>query len=259
MPQHPRQTAGSHGPAKKHTSVWSAFNGVLFLVLFSCMVSCGIPSYPYLYAPPENTIAVPLPTEYDFEFGIPTSNDPKIFFGFELYYKLYTSDQVFALLEDDRDRISGSVGTTDLQSAGYRRVYARSEVDGNTVFPSPPLVPILTADRKNETLRIVVDFSQVSDTTHPRIQYIFDTQGAWAQPGRALEVSAGQYSFKGFAPGNFAAGDPDLPNGYDPTETTTSELYVALYALSYGNDFTSPSGLNLYSAPAYLGYIAIPP
>ena len=228
-------------------------------------VACGIPSYPYLAPPPLETVEYPTSPEagLKFEYGIPVSNNATIFEGFDLYYKLYSAiDREENLIESDR---LSSINQRRLEENLFRRLYEPSSAPEDQ--PIRPLIELSDAQKSDGDLRVILDFSYLNEqiyvkaffgeTDSPDLTEITDLARDVSVPEDSAEGSLAPV-YKGFTAAEFLPGDGDLPVTYDPENDATATLYVALYVLSYGNDYQTSLNFNLYSEPLYLGFIAIP-
>jgi hypothetical protein len=221
------------------------------LVLVSIVAGCGLESSPSIEPPPPDTITIPLPdSESVFSFGIPTDNNPEYFEGFELYYKLYFYDSVAPgwvgqSLSPDEESEEITIFES-LAVRGFNRLYGSSDPQ-----ETPPLIPLELADKSDAGLIVELDFSNLLNglpiNTYDSLQF-----------GRLILVDTDSYVLKGFAPDDFVSEDPDLQTGLDLSNLANYNLYVSLFAISYGNNIiTPPFNFNIRSAPVYLGNIQL--
>ena len=217
---------------------------ILVLNFLLLMLSCGIPSAPYLPPVPSSSVESPIGPETDYYFLIPDPDDinPEIFEGFELYYKFFdpqTADEELDINGDNS--LSSPVSLTSLRREGYVRLASSKETA--SLLPVYPLIPLSDTDMNNAATEIKLEFSNLG-SDNPRSVYgniIFR---------RTLTDSAGSRLLTDFDPENFAIDDSDLPSGFDPT--TSFDIVIALYVLSYGNDYVNLS-FNIHSTAVYLG------
>ena len=215
-----------------------------FFFLAGLLISCGIPSAPYLPPVPSSSVISPIGTETDYSFSIPPPAEinPEVFEGFEIYYKFFDPLTVAEKVGANGDTsLSSPVSLTSLQRAGYSRLASSQETD--PVLPRYPLIPLLETDMNKANLRIELQFSNVSPAA-PRSVYgnIFFR--------RTLRTSTGTRELKQFVPGAFSADDSDLPANFDLSQNF--DIVIALYVLSYGNDLLNFS-FNIHSTAVFLG------
>lgn len=205
--------------------------------------SCGIPSAPYLPPVPSTSVQSPIGPETDYFFQVPEIENPEIFEGFEIYYKLFDPQTINENLDISGDTsLSSPVTLTSLQREGYVRLAASDESASS--LPRYPVIPLDDSDKATNTeTQIKLEFSNIGNDA-PRSVY------GNIRFRRTLEVTAGTRLLKDFSPLNFASDDSDLPEGFDPQESF--DIVIALYVLSYGNDYLNLS-FNIHSTAVYLG------
>ena len=246
----PGTHVGKRNRADLPSPHWLSRTGLSVLVAAVAVTlhsSCGIETYPYLFPP--TVPRIPLYSEPLFEFRNDVRNDVDYFEGYELYYKLYAfaAGEGAVQAEEDAESLAEEEGPTYIESIGFSRLDP-FEPEAEETEPSPlPLLSLRAADRGDSELVFQIDFAGVREDL-PRSLY------GDLSFGRTVTDSEGESEFRGFAPDEFLEGDSDLPEEFDPEADTT--VYVALCALSYGNDIVT-FNFNLYSAPAYLGVIEL--
>ena len=225
---------------------------VLFGVVALSFGACGLESYPYLYAPEVDEYPL-AESGTIFRFANDSRNDPEYFEGYELYYRLYraTDGETDGATKANSDASSLADGAllAEYQSLGYARLYVFDPNQSNTPILQRPLIPLNAADRVDTGLEIRLDFTSVQDelpvASYQNIEF-----------GRYVVAANNQTTFRGFAADEFLAGDSDLPEDFDPQAPEETVLYIALAALSYGNDIISLN-FNLLSSPTYLGVLRL--
>jgi hypothetical protein len=205
--------------------------------------ACGIPSAPYLPPVPSSSVQSPIGPETDYFFRVPEIENPEIFEGFEIYYKFFDPQTVTDNLDINGDiSLSSPVTLTSLEREGYARL--ASSTESASALPGYPLIPLDDADKAaNTETQIELEFSNIGNDT-PRSVYgniVFR---------RTLENNAGTRVLKSFASSSFSSDDSDVPPDFDPEESF--DIVIALYVLSYGNDYLNLS-FNIHSTAVYLG------
>lgn len=208
-------------------------------------ISCGIPSAPYLPPVPSLSVESPIGPETDYYFLIPDPStiNPEVFEGFEIYYKLFDPfDNIDDKLNTSGDTsLSSPVSLTSLKNAGYQRIAASTETAPS--LPAYPLIPLSETDKQNAALIIQLEFSNIGNeipkSVHGAVNF-----------SRTLKNKSGNRELKGFQPSNFEAEDSDLPADFDPE--SNFDITVALYVMSYGNDYENLT-FNIHSTAVYLG------
>ncbi|MAG14193.1 MAG: hypothetical protein CMN78_06315 [Spirochaetales bacterium] len=191
----------------------------------------------------EDSITRPLEGEALFFFGIPEDINPEIFEGFEIYYRFYrVDDPALATMVGD-ENIATPATKQALSNAQYKRLHDFAYPP--ELLPELPLIPIARDDRTDAAIEISLDFGSIAST------YPHSTYGD-IQLSRLISSSASEPSAKGFSSSDFEQTDPDMPSGLD--FATTSNVYISLYAMSYGNDI-SDFKLDIHSTAVYLGRI----
>jgi len=125
------------------------FTAVLYILLFT---HCGIPSFPYLYPPEVLTAAGYIEFQHD------DDNDPNVFEGYEIYYRIYepgiSETQILADLSGYFNGISAfrdvsDDGTIANFNKKYRRVLLYNEdksVNFNELEGGMPHMPVSSVD-----------------------------------------------------------------------------------------------------------------
>ena len=217
---------------------------LLFLVTFFLCGSCGIPSTSYLPPIPVDKVIYPLlvETRYAFVIPDPASTTADIFEGFEVFYKFFRTQGVSEHFNENGDtELTNPVSHIQLRNAGYSRLARSTETA--SALPDFPLITLTDAEKDDADLLIQLNLSNIGSAVpvslHGNIQL-----------ARTVGGSAGQRILKGFAPSHFTAGDSDLPDGFEPS--TEFDITIALYVLSYGNNF-SDFDFDIYSVAVYIG------
>jgi hypothetical protein len=214
--------------------------------------SCGLPDAYYL-APPNAPQASPL----DYHFTITTSASSEVEFrGYELYYKVYTDAAAVAA---DVNLGAGVPGTEALVAAKFLSVCRGPALlpasGGAATDASPdsrtlPLIPIATADRSS-SFTILVNVNPTLGDTGSTFDYTSPTTGEIQQEiDRHASASPGCKAFS-FEPGNYQPTDAD--GGFLAAAPSVTQVYIAMYSVSYGLLDTTP----IYSSPVYMGYLLL--
>ena len=221
-----------------------------FLTLFTVLfMSCGIPSYPYLY-PPEALGGAIVGFRHD------ENNDPDVFRGYEIFYRFYA---------DDPDTAGTSPAEIDMQnyfneegairsiiygtsSSALTYGFRRLIIAGNSDADPPPQLPINIADRNN-TFTINFDENELED----EISFTYDSVPY--NVFRYVNYDAGsEFDYKPFLPANdedlydFPIGESDI---HDSEEVAVDSIYVAFFAVPYG--FDAEAVEELYANGSYEG------
>ncbi len=207
--------------------------------------SCGIESFPYLF-PADSIAGVTADFRHD------DRNDPNVFRGYELYYRVYDYDSVESggsvdsaqILADMNSYFNGSddffsvsfdeLGESSIPSSidvGYRRVYISSR--GSTI----PLIPVNSAD---------ADSSFSAYINNPSNDYLeLNVLGSTYRLKRNTEKSS-EDDFPDFSNyrDDYATSDNDiLPSNIPSIPESPGKLVVAFFAVPYGFDSTNFTGI----------------
>ena len=192
-------------------------------ILLSLM-TCGIPSYPYLF-PPEAIGGGRTGFVHD------SDNDPNVFVGYEIFYRFYSTapgsvggggqaEQDMQLYFSSSFQIS-SVVYGDASSSyvyGFRRAYI--EPGGE----APPQLQLETADINTTfTVELILD-----DASDNEIEFSYDGS-VYVVRRSVTDSDENHISF---------LGDYDFDNDSDLVASGLDEsnIYVAFYAVPYGID-----------------------
>ncbi len=245
---------------------------IFFIAFFSFLIgSCGLPTYPYLYAPEiAETRTNPENNDYDLIFNNASDNNTNIFSGYEVYYKIYDpldSATAGAATEyiTDRNNITAITGANrnTLISKDFNRLFFTTTIDDtsflhNESFPSFQITQSLLDEEFK--IRLLMQqglsagqsfFAAVwgnSSLSFPETQYFY----RWVY--NEFEHTSKR---KFFNNDDFNIYDNDLPDSIDYSsleESLTGDyyLYITFYIFSYGRD---PDDItkSVYSSPVYLG------
>lgn len=215
---------------KKRLSVVSCILAAFFL----SFAGCGIEYIVALDKPESIGTSY---TDRTFKVYVEIQDYVSEFRGLELYYRFTDGDVSPESVHDSRD---------GLVIDGFTRIMSAA-VDSPS-FSSKPLaaVPI---GRRDHRIEVTIDFS---DPTSAFLT-AYDATASEDLPGYTdLEVRRSAIigdTFKDF--GDLDSADSDL-QGLDPEDITNRNLYLVIYALSYGKQDIV---IDAYSKPAYLEYI----
>ena len=216
---------------------------VLFVLatILSTVTGCGIQSYPYLA--PVDEVRAPLAGEKFFEFTNRTDNDATFFYGYEIYYKFYSTD-VGSSFESEEQTLQNGVSLS--QATGTLGFHRLSVLNDSV---SKPLVSVEPGNR-GTSFQITLDFSGVATPgNYPEFTYNtknFEAARFVLGPGDTAD------NFYSFSPGELTDEYEDLT-----TEmlTGTGTVRLALIVFTYGKYNIYQE---LYSAEAaYLGSITL--
>ncbi|MFP4067808.1 MAG: hypothetical protein ACLFS5_09940 [Spirochaetaceae bacterium] len=232
---------------------------ILFLVLPTLLLGCGIETLPYVAAPKEDE------ADWDIDPAFITfrhndeDNDSDEFRGYELYYKLYEDEngstgcrEADKPCNDDYEAILRDpvpTGTSRLTGRGYVRMIAGE---------NPGEIPGITVSLANRGDEFDVDIYLTAGTDEDR-----DTARAeWPNGPQDLNrnVPSASDGFKRFLATEDYDDDDDDLSAIDSEISDVignDNLYMAVYALGYGID---PASLQeIYSRPVFLGYVRLEP
>ena len=220
-----------------------------FAAAFSTlMYACGIPSTSYLPQVPIDSVVQPIGSETDYSFSIPDQININIFEGFEIYYKFFIVDDTLDAKGDTS--LPDPVSFLSLTNSGYSRLSDSLEI--STEFPDYPLIPmdeiLIDPDVPDPSTEIRLQFSNEGTSALPSV-LVVDKQDFITRVFRTLKDGAGLRQLKGFTPADFVPNDSDLPANFD---AGYFDIIIALYVLSYGNDYSELS-FNIHSVAVYLG------
>lgn len=214
------------------------------IVLFFCLLGCGIPVVQYLQSPIVNQISAPL--DLSAKFTNSTSNDPLYFKGFKLYYCLFTTE----------DQLETSV--TQIEATTYNAVSYLTSKGYGTLFKYPDASPLFTLDTsyKQKPVDFTVDFNYdaVNDNddfeSYITIEYgntllYKGTLCRYIEQDR-IDEDATHLKHRSFKPDNFTVDDIDIPKEF----TGDTYIYMALFVAACGWD---DNMVQIHSDPKYLG------
>lgn len=245
--------------ASRRTRHGRTFPAVLLLTLVFLVAGCGIPTFTYL-APPESS-------RIDVEKGISqvtfqhnaADNNPDIFRGYEIYYKLYDDPNDQSAFDADRNAITAEpeiTGLTRLNANGFHRI-VKSDRTAPTLLMHP--------DIRDDAFTIELNFDESVSRENSNVgsnasaNWRVDSEGIDEEVALLRSALDTSNRPKSFFPLDDTAYDydvdPDLVSLSDPQYTiTNSRLAIGLFVLAYGldEDF-SPA----YSIPVTLGYFEV--
>ena len=207
----------------------------LFLIISS---SCGLNDYPYLNPP-----GVKISNGIDKIAYIynRTDNDPDVFRGYELYYKIYNSDTPSDISDDDKAIYqTDEPEPSDLTAQGYKRINTVLDTDDSTTYP---MIPLDYSDR-DSSISISLHFENISAASQATgyAEYSGYSNKYFYRTVKEY-ISLGNYNYKSFKKEDLETGDSDLPS-------SAPNYILSLYVFSYGK---SDNVYNIYSRPIYLG------
>lgn len=217
---------------------------VLLAGFILALSACGLETWSYLEPPDASTPA--LPGTPFFTVANPVREpvlEVPMFRGFELYYKFFSSDQ-----SAERDAQASSLSTREqLASTSYGFKRMCTEGTETQVYP---FIPVDLADRGDDTLEAVLDFTLATVNDEPSVTYSGSVP--LASPYGTIRRSATEFgATKSFAFTEFDSGDSDLTSVSWATFESDGILDLVVYALSYGLQDFAP----VYSTARPLGYM----
>jgi hypothetical protein len=228
---------GGTGPERIRTGAPSA--ALVLLTAIVAAAGCGIQSYPYLA--PVDDIRQPLTGETVFEFTNRTDNDSTFFYGYEIYYKFYSTDTGSVFDTEESTLINGVSYSQATGTLGFHRLVV------NTLSTEKPLVYVEPGDR-NSSFPITIDFSVLSTVDFPIISYNTKT----VEAARYVVGPDGTDDYFSFSPSELTAAYEDITA---EMLTGPGDIRLALIVFTYGKQNVYQ---DLYSAEAaYLGSITL--
>ena len=242
------------------------FLSLLLLYIFS-LSGCGLPTYPFLYAPEVvETRTDPGAGFYDLVFKNAYENNTSIFSGYELYYKIYDpldTDSASKYISDRSaiSALSSSADKTTLVTYGFSRLYASNSY--NSTFTHDETYPVFSIDSSllEEEFSIRILFQQDLTETFYASPWNTDSVTFSETPYfyRWVYNSSTNTSIrKYFNSTDFDIYDADLPDTVDIDSYNLSQnygdyyLYISFYIMSYGRE-VDDIATSVYSTPEYLG------
>lgn len=197
----------------------------LLTLLFSFMISaCGIPDYPYLY-PPDAFEDVRIGFKHD------PDNDPNVFEGYEIYYRVYSASSEDTKITSD---LAGYfTGTAAFQAISngdypdgvfYRRMVVK-DVSDNEVGTDPPLLAVSGVNCvQSFTIELVNNPEGWMDII------FYYTAGTYRGYRDGTDLKGDMLFYSSIA--EYAAEDSDIDSEIDLSEG----LKIAFFAVPYGKD-----------------------
>ena len=221
------------------------------MVMLLC--SCGLYSYPYIYAPSLKGGAAGTGQNYVYIIHN-GDNDPNVFRGYELYYKFYnstTAENDHSV--DDKNIFSTSnPDYTALTRVGYKRCRTEKLCKKDTTYPMFK-VP---ADERDDDFSIYLSFETITtkdimfemflsylDEAVPFYRAIQDQHPDSGEP-EAAGGKSDDAIYKDFNSDDLENGDSDLNSNSIP-------VALSFYIIGYGIH----ENHNLYSKPVWLGVV----
>jgi hypothetical protein len=233
--------------------VLSFFLRVSILLLTAAVViSCGIPTEAYLYAPIRRTENIN-PGIMKFENS--TENDADIFLGYMLIYRFYLSNNIPAAANDDdawNDIGEGFFTKSVLNS--YDKEDERGYYSTSYNYSLFKVLEIPSGNRSNNFI-VTLDFSDLGgeNTFGNILGSDFDLRRSFMREELGdkewIEDIEGERIFFSQQAIDYNSTDTDLPQG---VSIPGSEIVCAVWTVAYGFDIYD-TFQNVYSKPVYLG------
>ena len=226
-------------------------NIAILPILMLITAGCGLPTEPYLYPPISRTSSADLGV---FIFENPADNNPDVFLGFLIFYKLFDSSGT----EKDSDlQALGESFFTSFRLNAYDLNNERGVYNGYTLFKVIRIADITAPGSWHEDRsRCTLNFADINFTSgiyksedsstellsfSPLHRKIYHTSTlSWEDPLIPFSSVSGHYNL----------GDSDLPSTV--TGSSGDGLTVAVWAVAYGFDIFD-SFQNVYSTAEYIG------
>lgn len=213
------------------------------LLLSSAIIlapGCGIQSFPYLAPVKDEDIDAPFDANEPFRFYNNTDHDPTYFYGYEIYYKFYSTADGSVFETEEQTLIDGASLSQATSTLGFSRLVIQND------SVTKPLIYVEPVNR-NSRFQIAIDFSQVSDGSFPSITY--NTENFEA--ARYVEGPGGIIGYYSFSSDELRESYTDITSGM----LTGSNIRLALIVFTYGKENIYQ---DLYSLEAaYLGSVVL--
>ncbi len=226
---------------------------LITIVLFIFLPGCGIPDYPYLY-PPES-----LDVENQIGFVHDPDNDPGVFEGYEIYYRIYQqpiddTDIDTKILSDMNGYFNSTASFINISNEDYpanvwyRRVVITDTEDN--ILDSIPHLNVSAADCQTE-----FDVELTRDQTgFMYFQFSLDYSG-YNLRGYSDIVGGDPVERRLFSREDFLLSrnteDPVIGNDID----VTGPLDIAFFAVPYGSDDVNPAPIYANGTSSDMLYI----
>jgi len=231
----------------------AVFACIIVMVMLLC--SCGLYSYPYIYAPSLKGGTAGTAQNY-VHIVHNGENDPSVFRGYEIYYKFYASTTAGTQWYNDNKSIF-SVKEPDysaLTAAGYRRCRTKKLYKEDTTYP---MFPVPTDDRDDD-FTLVIDFYPITDMNYTKVElamnYLSDSHPFY-RAVKDQHPDSGEAESAGGKPGDELYKDFNIDDieyeSYQDSDLPSGEVTLSLYIIGYGQH----ENHNLYSKPVWLGNV----
>jgi hypothetical protein len=232
---------------------------VALLLVSVLLGSCGVESYPYLF--PAEAIAGEVGFSHD------DRNDPNVFQGYELYYRLYDQASIYAdgsvdvsqIKSDMQSYFNGSndffsvsfddMGTTSISSSedrGYRRFYVQGSKE------SVPLISISSGNVDSDFDAVIIDDTLTGNLD---LQILGDSYSLRRNTTKSSSEDYPEFSNEG---SDYELSDNDiLSDQIEEIPSGGEKLVVAVFVVPYGFDSSNFTGIFANGTSddmSYIGY-----
>ena len=238
-------TASTSRRSSKRRSRVSLKSLFLLLLILPVAAGCGLPTEPFLYPPDYINTNNPGVLQFRNDPG----NNPDVFLGYMLFYKLYDFGATGAISAD----------TLQTEGENYLSVfrlnqYSKSENGTGSIvlagdrFTLLKVLPFDSADT-NDAYLVNLDFQDLTNANgdHTATNTLPDTFTL----NRRDQVDTGSWETNGFATSTeYDTGQSDVPSTL--SVFSTAEVIIAVWAVAYGFDIYD-TFQNVYSRAEYIG------
>jgi hypothetical protein len=234
----------------------------LAILLICALVEggCGLPDQYYLAPPNLQTLAGGTGSTFSFSNPDHALDSTNVSFkGFELYYRLYASDNAIAITGQDYSASNPAAPEVQLIANGFFPVCASTDVPPGRNLP---LIPV-TMSNQAYSFTVTITINQYPAGALSTAAYTVGASPINVEIRRnAQDQTLGVSAYKTFLPNSLTIGDPsfvpttdaDIAPIWTKVQSLGGSAYLAMYALSYGLQGISTT---IRSTPTFLGYISL--
>ena len=242
---------------------------LVFAVIFTALLisSCGLPSYPFLYAPEVEYIRDDPDTidDKDLVFRNAYKNNPNLFSGYEIYYKIYDPLSDSDTADDyvtDRTAINSNdnASYSTLKGRDFNRLFFTSDFDAD-YYTNNDTLPALRLDQTLLEENFLIRFLFLQPETADGSSFYasaWDTDtysiGSLYFYRWVFNDHKNDYIRKYFDISDFDIYDSDMPDTITADSLNEPDYYVFItfYIMSFGREADNYTN-SVYSLPEYLG------
>ncbi|HDQ13743.1 MAG TPA: hypothetical protein ENN41_02880 [Sediminispirochaeta sp.] len=196
-------------------------------------VSCGIPSYPYLW-PPEK-----IPNEIGFTHD--ERNAADVFVGYEIYYRIYTDGVTEERILEDKEGFSSFSSVSGDNAHPFNYPYIRLAVFDDCKELGLD-VPHIEVPEELREVNFKVVFTESTDQNISYLDIRLSDPNDDSPPSeyRGYRNTANSEDIEdytdGFSLSEFSIDDPDVSDVSDDFTNNNQGVQIAFFAVPYGMD-----------------------